>query len=312
MPDVSLIHARGLTKRFGDFTAVDGIDFDVAARRGVRLPRPERRRQEQHHAHDRLRLAAHRRHAADPRPRPGDRRAGHPGAARRGAPGGHARPRADRAGEPADLRPLLRPAREPSSASGPTSCSTSSSSPSGPTAKVDPLSGGMKRRLTIARCADQRARAAAARRADHRPRPAGPPRPVGPAVPAEAAGRHARADHALHGRGRAALRPAGRDGRRPHRRRGLAPPASSSSTPTREVLELRFGPDEHEAVAEQGGRPGRAASRCCPTGSCSTPTTARRRSPEVHERGLRPESALVRRSTLEDVFLRLTGRTLVD
>ncbi|GIW19868.1 MAG: ABC transporter [Chloroflexota bacterium] len=32
----------------------------------------------------------------------------------------------------------------------------------------------------------------------------------------------------------------------------------------------------------------------------------------VHERGLRPESALVRRSTLEDVFLRLTGRTLVD
>ena len=33
---------------------------------------------------------------------------------------------------------------------------------------------------------------------------------------------------------------------------------------------------------------------------------------EVHARGLTPESALVRRSTLEDVFLRLTGRTLVD
>jgi lipooligosaccharide transport system ATP-binding protein len=29
-PPTSLIHARGLTKRFGDFTAVDGIDFDVA------------------------------------------------------------------------------------------------------------------------------------------------------------------------------------------------------------------------------------------------------------------------------------------
>ncbi len=29
-PDTSLIHARGLTKRFGDLTAVDGIDFDVA------------------------------------------------------------------------------------------------------------------------------------------------------------------------------------------------------------------------------------------------------------------------------------------
>jgi lipooligosaccharide transport system ATP-binding protein len=32
----------------------------------------------------------------------------------------------------------------------------------------------------------------------------------------------------------------------------------------------------------------------------------------VHERGLAPETILERRSTLEDVFLRLTGRTLVD
>jgi len=32
----------------------------------------------------------------------------------------------------------------------------------------------------------------------------------------------------------------------------------------------------------------------------------------IHERGVRPESALIRRASLEDVFLRLTGRTLVD
>jgi lipooligosaccharide transport system ATP-binding protein len=32
----------------------------------------------------------------------------------------------------------------------------------------------------------------------------------------------------------------------------------------------------------------------------------------AHESGLRPLSSLVRRSSLEDVFLRLTGRTLVD
>ena len=32
----------------------------------------------------------------------------------------------------------------------------------------------------------------------------------------------------------------------------------------------------------------------------------------VTGRGLRPVTALVRRSTLEDVFLRLTGRTLID
>jgi lipooligosaccharide transport system ATP-binding protein len=33
---------------------------------------------------------------------------------------------------------------------------------------------------------------------------------------------------------------------------------------------------------------------------------------DVHARGLEPETVLVRRSTLEDVFLRLTGRSLVD
>jgi lipooligosaccharide transport system ATP-binding protein len=32
----------------------------------------------------------------------------------------------------------------------------------------------------------------------------------------------------------------------------------------------------------------------------------------VHQRGLTPEAVLVRRSSLEDVFLRLTGRSLVD
>jgi lipooligosaccharide transport system ATP-binding protein len=33
---------------------------------------------------------------------------------------------------------------------------------------------------------------------------------------------------------------------------------------------------------------------------------------KVHERGLEPVASLIRRSSLEDVFLRLTGRTLVD
>ena len=32
----------------------------------------------------------------------------------------------------------------------------------------------------------------------------------------------------------------------------------------------------------------------------------------VHDRALQPASVLVRRSSLEDVFLHLTGRTLVD
>ena len=32
----------------------------------------------------------------------------------------------------------------------------------------------------------------------------------------------------------------------------------------------------------------------------------------AHERGLQPEQVLVRRSSLEDVFLRLTGRSLIE
>ena len=32
----------------------------------------------------------------------------------------------------------------------------------------------------------------------------------------------------------------------------------------------------------------------------------------VHARGVRPLSSLIRRSTLEDVFLRLTGRSLTE
>ena len=33
---------------------------------------------------------------------------------------------------------------------------------------------------------------------------------------------------------------------------------------------------------------------------------------KLHAAGLVPESTVVRRSTLEDVFLKLTGRSLVD
>jgi lipooligosaccharide transport system ATP-binding protein len=33
---------------------------------------------------------------------------------------------------------------------------------------------------------------------------------------------------------------------------------------------------------------------------------------EIHRRGIIPAGTLIRRATLEDVFLTLTGRTLVD
>ncbi|NPC96780.1 ABC transporter ATP-binding protein [Nocardioides sp. zg-DK7169] len=84
---------------------------------------------------------------------------------------------------------------------------------------------------------------------------------------------------------------------------------------TREVAELRFGVAEtdqgHEALAEKvadlGERVEVLADRLLVYGDDGEEVVAK-----VHERGLRPVATLVRRSSLEDVFLRLTGRTLVD
>jgi len=80
---------------------------------------------------------------------------------------------------------------------------------------------------------------------------------------------------------------------------------------TREVLELRFDSDDHaDHVADVAG----IAERCevLPDRLLLYVANGEDAHGEVHRRGLEPLSALVRRSTLEDVFLHLTGRTLVD
>ncbi len=80
---------------------------------------------------------------------------------------------------------------------------------------------------------------------------------------------------------------------------------------TREVAELRFGVGEHEAlatkVADLGDRVEVLPDRLLVYSDDGEAVIA-----QVHRRGLQPVAVLVRRSTLEDVFLRLTGRTLVD
>jgi lipooligosaccharide transport system ATP-binding protein len=80
---------------------------------------------------------------------------------------------------------------------------------------------------------------------------------------------------------------------------------------TREVVELRFAPDTYDAAAKQlDGVVERLEvlpDRLLLYSDDGDGTLA-----EVHRRGLHPDGTLIRRSTLEDVFLRLTGRTLVE
>jgi lipooligosaccharide transport system ATP-binding protein len=80
---------------------------------------------------------------------------------------------------------------------------------------------------------------------------------------------------------------------------------------TREVAELRFPVGDHDATAEKiadlGERVEVLPDRILVYSDDGEHVLAK-----VHERGLDPIATLVRRSTLEDVFLRLTGRTLVD
>jgi lipooligosaccharide transport system ATP-binding protein len=80
---------------------------------------------------------------------------------------------------------------------------------------------------------------------------------------------------------------------------------------TREVVELRFRSGEHDA---QAARLDGVAERVevLPDRLLLYTTDGDASLAAVHHRGFAPESALVRRATLEDVFLRLTGRTLVD
>jgi lipooligosaccharide transport system ATP-binding protein len=80
---------------------------------------------------------------------------------------------------------------------------------------------------------------------------------------------------------------------------------------SRDVTELRFPPDIRDALdgrlADMGERVEDLPDRLLVYSADGDAVLQ-----QIHERGLRPESAIVRRSTLEDVFLRLTGRTLID
>jgi len=80
---------------------------------------------------------------------------------------------------------------------------------------------------------------------------------------------------------------------------------------SREVLEVRFGSDRNESASREiagfGDRVEVLPDRVLVYASDGEAVLSR-----ILEQGLKPITTLVRRSSLEDVFLRLTGRSLVE
>ena len=79
---------------------------------------------------------------------------------------------------------------------------------------------------------------------------------------------------------------------------------------SREVLEVRFGSDRNADAAEKLEGVGRL--EVLPDRILVYSEDGEGSLAEVIRRGLQPITSLVRRSSLEDVFLRLTGRTLIE
>ena len=80
---------------------------------------------------------------------------------------------------------------------------------------------------------------------------------------------------------------------------------------TKEVLEVRFGSDRNQEVADK------LLSMCqrieeLPDRVLMYTEDGESLLEQIYASGLHPKTSLVRRSSLEDVFLRLTGRTLIE
>jgi len=80
---------------------------------------------------------------------------------------------------------------------------------------------------------------------------------------------------------------------------------------TREVLEVRYGSDKNESVAKKIADVGER-QEILPDRILIYSADGERDLAEITSRGHHPTTSLVRRSSLEDVFLRLTGRSLVE
>jgi len=80
---------------------------------------------------------------------------------------------------------------------------------------------------------------------------------------------------------------------------------------SREVLEVRYGSDKNASVAKKISDIGER-QEILPDRILIYSDNGERDLAEITKRGHHPTTSLVRRSSLEDVFLRLTGRSLVE
>ena len=280
--------ARGLTKRFGDFVAVDGIDFEIGRGESYGLLGPNGAGKT-----STMRMIACMSPVSDGTLRvlgmdPAHDGSTHPGPDRHRAPGGHPRPRAHRPRQPDGLRPVLRPAPAGHPRARRAAARVHPARRAGPR-QGGPAVGRDEAPAHHRPVAHLGPRDPDPRRAHHRPRPPGSPPPVGPALPVEATRRHPDHHHPLHGRGRAALRPPGRHGRRHVRGRGRAQRAHRPVLDARGARAALPRPrHRHRRRGDAASKAWPSASRPSPTGCCSTPTTARPRWPRCTGSGSAP------------------------
>ena len=304
-----LIHARGLTKRFGEFTAVDAIDFDVAPGESFGFLGPNGAGKT-----STMRMVAcvspvtegtlrildldpNARRPADPRP------------AGRRAPAGHAGHGAVGQGQPRHLRALLRAVAGRGARRGDELLEFAQLTERA-NDKVEPLSGGMKRRLTIARALinepsillldepttglDPQARHLLWERL-YRLKQRG----VTLVLTTHYMDEAEQLCDRLVVMDKAKIVAEG------------SPRQLIDEYSSREVTELRFPVGVQETLDGQldglGERIEHLPDRVLVYSDDGEAVAA-----AAHQRGLEPETVLVRRSSLEDVFLRLTGRSLID
>ena len=304
-----LIHARGLTKRFGDFTAVDAIDFDVAPGESFGFLGPNGAGKT-----STMRMIACVSPVTEGRLRILDMDPAHHGPEIRGRLG--VVPQQDTLDTDISVRDNLviygryfglsrAESRERANTLLEFAQLTERAND-----KVDPLSGGMKRRLTIARALinepsillldepttglDPQARHLLWERL-YRLKQRG----VTLVLTTHYMDEAEQLCDRLVVMDRARIVAEG------------SPLQLIERYATREVTELRFAVGVQETLDGQldglGDRIEKLPDRVLIYSDDGDAVAA-----AAHHRGLTPQTVLVRRSSLEDVFLRLTGRTLVD